>query len=507
MDDPASEDMTEALARALSTLHEGSIDAFLNGVASEQGDLIDPAGAWRIVECRLADGVPQPLKQADRQKTLWRNLAYAAERQGEVRCGILLDDGLALVVPGGSERPARLVVGSDAALLGAVGELTSSLMLFAAERRLLKQIVCGLNLAAAASLDGVSHETKRSQFKSLARKLGGGSQAEIAGRVLSQIFLEIASVPGPGLPHDDHFDDLMREFAPGARTLRLRGQAGHSYRFVDVGPIGGRPVVMLHPMVLPDFRDADLEALDTHATRLILPLRNGAMSKETAALDISAHLDHACEGIDLARRHFCGERADIMACISGTAYGLEYARRHPDRLASLALVGATVKPTTARTTAGRLRSGLFALSMNQWRLYSKLMDFYGRRIRRPETLRQLLASVYRLNLADQAIIDAEYGAPFGGERMRKLFTSSVQSMKHDFYHQALPRWEGLSALGYRTVFLHGAQDFIHPVTEVRALAQSWGDLPVVTLPNAGQLLYHAHFEPLLRAYSAFLNDS
>ncbi|MDX1037038.1 alpha/beta hydrolase [Sinorhizobium medicae] len=453
----------------------------------------------------LADGIPRPLKHAELQNALWQNIADGLSRQGELRSGILLDDGLAVIVPGGSDRPTRLIVLRDSALFDAVGKLASDEPLFASERRLLKQLICGFNLAAAAALDGVSHETKRSQFKSLARKLGGGSQAEIASRALSRVFLEIASVSRPRVPHDDYFDDLLREFAPGARTLRLCCRSGKSHRFVDVGPVDGRPAVMLHPMILPDLREGDIEALKTLSTRLIIPLRHGAMSRETAALNVSAHLDHACEGIDLARKHFCGDLVDIMACISGTAYGLEYARRHPDRVSSLALVGATVKPTTSRTTAGRLRSGLFTVSMHQWHLYSRLMDFYGRRIRRPETLKHLLLSVYRPNMADLAIIDAEYGVPFGGERMRKFFASSVQSIKHDFYHQALPDWSGFPVPGCRAVFLHGAQDFIHSVTERRKLAQSLGGVPVLSLPNAGQLLYHSHFEPTIRFYRGFLD--
>ncbi|WP_324762450.1 alpha/beta hydrolase [Sinorhizobium meliloti] len=504
MDDTASEELMEALARALGTLQAELTPSLVKRVVPGRSDMADPAGTWRIIDCQLTGGILQPLMLAERHDALWRYLSDALDRQGELRGGILLDDGLALFVPGGSERPDRLAVLSDSTLFDAADELAGDLTLYPSEQRLLKQLVCGFNLTAAAALDGVGHETKRSQFKSLARKLGGGSQAEIAGRALSRIFLEIASVPGEGVSQDDYFDDLLRQFAPEARTLRLRSRTGQSHRFVDIGPIGGWPVVMLHPMILPDFRSADVAVLDTLAIRLIVPLRHGAMSRGTVALDVCAHLDHACEGIELARKHFCGERADIMACISGTAYGLEYARRHRDRVASMAFMGATVKPTTSRSTAGRLRSSLFTLSMSRWHVYSRVMDFYVRRIRRPETLRQLLMGVYRPNLVDLAVIDAEYGPPFGGERLRKFFTSSVQSIKHDFYHQALPDWSGFPVPGCRATFLHGAQDFIHPPAEVRALAQSLGGVPVFMLPNAGQLLYHNHFEAAMNLYRGFL---
>ncbi len=110
VDDAASEELTEALAHALGTLQDGLTGSFLKSVGSGRSDPGDPAGAWQIIDCQLTGRVPHPLKQADRHSALWRDLTHALNRQGELRGGILLDDGLALFVPGGSERPARLIV-------------------------------------------------------------------------------------------------------------------------------------------------------------------------------------------------------------------------------------------------------------------------------------------------------------------------------------------------------------------------------------------------------------
>lgn len=89
--------------------------------------------------------------------------------------------------------------------------------------------------------------------------------------------------------------------------------------------------------------------------------------------------------------------------------------------------------------------------------------------------------------------------------MRKLFSSSMESLKHDFYHQAYPRWEVFPHDSFPSCFLHGIHDLIHPLGEVRKLAHNWGDAPIHLIQGGGQLLYHRHFEPLLAGYRAFLD--
>ena len=353
----------------------------------------------------------------------------------------------------------------------------------------------------------MSHETKRTQFKSLCRKLGVRSQNELTSAALTRILLNFASGNSHHASRGDRlFVELVHEFVPKARTFLLSGPSGTDHRFIDVGPMGGTPVVFLHSQILPDLRADDIGALCRHGLRLIIPLRNGAMASSFDRLGIDAHLDHACEGIDLARSHFGLQRTDILPCISGSAYGLEYARRHPERIRSLAFVGACVKPNTGSATAGRLRAGMFALAARHWSLYSRAIEFYGRRIQRPDKLRKLLLNVYRPCLADLAVIKGEYAPPYGGERVRKLFSSSVESLKHDFYHQAHPRWEALPPNLFPTAFFHGTHDFIHSIGDVRELAQGYGNAPVHPIHGAGQLLYHRHFEPMLVAYRAFLNQ-
>lgn len=500
-----------AVAEVLGTLPLGALDAFRR----EQSETAIGARAdCTVFDCDMRDGLPMPLKLSDRQHPLWQEIATVLERQGRFGAGVALKAHLALIAEGDDERPARIMVLGDDLIIRSLRRIMRQGEMTAAELRLLKQLVCGAGLVEAARADGVSHETKRTQFKSLSGKFDARSQGELTGRVISHLLMNSGQMRPSLAPSigdrqtDNLFIALLDEFLPGARCHKLQGPGGIRHRFIDLGPADGRPVIFVHPQILPDFRLEDMAALSEAGLRLIVPLRHGAMSKAGPDLNVADHLDHACEGMDLARSYFFGgAQVHLLLCISGAAYGIEYARRHPERVASLAFAGAPASPVVAGSAAGRLRDGLFRLATSDGPLFSSVMDFYGRRITRPETFRRLLVHHYHPCPADLAVIEAEYAAPHGGERARKLFVASMRSVRQDFHHQARPRWHDLPIGAFPAAFFHGAKDFIHPIEALRALADELGGLPVHAIPDAGQLLYYRYFAPLLEAYHGFVAEA
>lgn len=501
--DPDGTDLRRSVHDVFGTLPPGAMDAFQReqaGTAAGAGD------DWIVFDCETRNGLPVPLKLPERLHPLWHEIAAALERQEHIGAGLALKAHLALIAEGDDEHPTRIMVLPDSSMVHALRGILRQEEMTAAELRLLKQLICGTGLAEAARADGVSHETRRTQFKSLSRKFGVRSQAELTSRAIVQLLLESGAARPPARPGtDDRFIALAGEFLPGARCHELQGPDGARHRFIDLGPVDGRPVVFLHPQILPDFRPEDLDALRALEMRFIVPLRHGAMSMAGPDMNAAEHLDHACAGIELARAHFTGGRADLLACLSGAAFGIEYARRHPERVASLVFVGAPAKPAAGSSTTGRLRAGLFRLATLDSALFGRVMDFFGRRINRPETFRKLLANYYRACPADLAIIEAEYAAPHGGERLRKLCAASMRSIRQDFHHQTCLCWDDLPKDRFPMAFIHGGKDNTHPLPAVRALAGELGGHPVHVIPDAGQLLYYRHFDPLLNFYDRVLS--
>lgn len=482
-------------AEIVSTMRALPMDALSNFFRLPDTDLEHGPGSGCIIfNCAISDGGLIPLKSKDREHPLWRHVLEAAGSHITPGAALSLQNHLVLSMDGGRGQPARIIIITDAAILDASLLPGAGYAITSSELRVLKQLLCGFNLSEAAARDTVGHETKRSQFKSLCRKIGVHSQNELTRTILIRVLLNLVAISLRPSDSDRLFTALCRQFIPEARTFLLSG-SGTDQRFIDVGPVSGTPVIFLHSLILPDLRAEDMSTLDRHGVRLIIPLRNGAMASAFDKLTTEEHLDHACEGIDLVRSHFGLQRVNILPCVSGSAYGIEYARRYPDKVRSLAFAGACVTPDTGRTKARRQRESMFTFATRP----------YGKHIQHTETLRNLLLDIYRPSLADLAIIEAEYAPPHGGERMRKLFSSSMESLKHDFYHQAYPRWEVFPHDSFPSCFLHGIHDLIHPLGEVRKLAHNWGDAPIHLIQGGGQLLYHRHFEPLLAGYRAFLD--
>lgn len=492
-----------ALSSAVSLLSEDAL-ADLRRYAGLAGDASSTSGRMRF-ECTRVEGQLLPLLAGLREQALWQEIVASRACGLGSSLGVVLPKHLVLFVPESNEAPAEALVIPDTEICEVLRPVSGVGRLSAGELRVLKQVICGIDLAEAARLDGVTRETKRSQFKSVARKFSCHAQIEVANLALTQLLLLFREMPRRfSSSAGDLFRELVGQFLPEARTLEIVGLSGQRHRFVDVGPPGGRVVAMAHSQILPDIRPQDVSVLHEHGVRLVVPLRAGAMTGTGADFEPDRHIEHALEGIEVLRTHFSGEQIDLLGCVSGAAFALAYAQSRPERVRSLALVGCPAGVGVSGSIAGKFRQGLYGLAAGHWSLLSRVLDFYGRRINRPETFRALLMGHYRHSSSDLAVVEAEYAAPFFGERARKMFVSSIGSIKHDFLNQARMDWSGVPAGLFPILFLHGAQDGVHPIDHVRALARNLPGSQVHALPAAGQLLYHQHFEPMLSAYADFL---
>lgn len=495
--DESDTEARSGLLSMFSTLDRKAIQDF-DQVASDGGCPRPTRVLWT-----MQAGEPRLMSTSGLDDDLIREIAatIAASRPADVAA--MLPGHLILLADKTATHPYQALLLSDRQLTTMLPLRPEAAPLSQSETHLLKQLICGYTLAEAARADAVSHETKRSQFKGLAGKTGARSQVALVSRALTSIALQCETPPnrpatGAAPPHGLRPNEIT-----GARLHMLTGPSGLTHRFIDIGPASGDPLILLHSQVLPDLREEDIGFLQDQNLRVILPLRNGALDRDANPLSPAEHVDHACEATDLAVRAFGAEDAHLMGCVSGCAFALEYARRHPARVATLALVGAPVRPNTGQSVAGRLRFGMLKLAGTNWALYSRALRFYGKRLEAPGALRDLLMRVYRNNAADLQVIRAEFASPGVGDRLTRHFTTSVESIKHDFYHQACPNWERPATDGPAIALIHGTRDFIHAIEDVRALATSWGDVPVLQIDDAGQLLYHRHFAPLIRQYMNF----
>jgi pimeloyl-ACP methyl ester carboxylesterase/DNA-binding CsgD family transcriptional regulator len=504
-DEVADGSIRGALSSALAALPEGALEEFRR---SPDRSASGGHALWRMrFECVRVNGLYQPLLADQRSHPVWHEISSARARGCGSSAGVVLPHHLVLFVPERHDAPAEALLVPDEEIRDFLIPVSGVGRLSTGEIRVLKQVICGIDLADAARADGVTRETKRTQFKSVARKFECHSQVEVASLSLTRLLLALRAEPAASINGGDAlFRELAGRFLPEGRTLEIVADSGQRHRFVDIGPHDGRVIAMAHPQVLPDIRAMDVRRLHEQGLRLVVPLRAGAMTDVDAALDPPQHLNHAIEGIDLLRTHFAGAQVDLLGCISGVPYALTYARTFPARVRSLALAGSPAGLASTGSVAAAIRQGFYQLAGEHWPVLSRVLDFYGRRINRPETFRSLLSRHYRQSLSDLKVIEAEFAAPHFGERARRLFVSSMGSIKHDFLNQARLDWGQVPSGIFPILFLHGAHDPVHPVEHARVIARRLPGSHFCSLPLAGQLLYHQHFEPMLSAYASFLTD-
>ena len=366
-----------------------------------------------------------------------------------------------------------------------------------AEVNVAAAIAAGQGLSDIARSDGVSRETRRSQLRSLAEKLDLASQSDLRAALVSGLFALVARLKDPQWDRDRQraFHDLFHRYVPEGRRVLLADREGHVHRLVDVGPIGGRPVVMAPPQILPDIRPRDIETLHALDLRLLFVLRYGAVHPDCPGLSPEAHAARAAGGI-AAAIDWAGDRVEaVVGLISGAVHATRYARNHPEATPGLILVGAGIAPARATGWAGRLRSDILKRARAPWFAFSRFIDAVGKQLAHSSVLVQLLERSYAHNPSDALIVAAETrGHP---SRMAEMFASSIESIKYDFHAQAHHDWTARPP-GVPVSFIHGERDHIHKLDDVIARSRDW-NAGLWVLPECGQLAYHDHFEPVMRA--------
>lgn len=367
---------------------------------------------------------------------------------------------------------------------------------------MLRLIACylgGLSLTGGAKLDGKSVETRKSQARELRRRLGLERAEDVSRTVGARLVSEVSKVlSGGGWHNSESFVQYTSTYLPdGVRPLVLLDGGQQPFRILDMGPKTGRPVIVLHAMILPDIRKQDIALLHELDLRLLWPLRNGLCAPEDPTFHEEEQIRHACQGIDIARRVFCEGKIDILSFAASSKIALAYARENRAGINALYFAASCVLEGRPESGVRRLAKGMLTLAGRNETLMSATMDYFRRSILTPERFPRFIRNQFRVSQADSRIVEAELTGPFAGERFRTALVGSIPSARHDFGFQRALDWEIASTLGLEMHFLHGDDDPIHPLPLIERLAGSLSNAQLHVIEKAGQLLYHEHLRGVL----------
>ncbi len=364
-------------------------------------------------------------------------------------------------------------------------------------RRLATLLMAGYSLTEAAKIDGKSFETIKSQARELKGRLGLRRTDDI-GRVLATMVIATVTRIASGDSRNTDFNFYCENYLPRrVRSLSILGRKGHLQRSFDMGPIGGRPIICLHPLVPPNFREADIDLLYRLKLRLFWPLRNGVLASDDPVLSNSEHLDHACEGIDQIQRTFVGDRVTLLSFNASAKVALTYATANPDAVRRLYMGGLCVRDEVETTVAQRFARGMVSLVMRDRELTRNLIGYLHKNLLTPDRLLGFLKHHFRDRPADLEIVEEEFSGPHGVNRLRFALTRSLASREHEYEFQAYPSWEAARSLRASIDILHGDRDVMHPLSFVEAFAATIPGAQFHRLKGAGDLLYHDHLKSIL----------
>lgn len=366
------------------------------------------------------------------------------------------------------------------------------------EVRLTAQLLIGLSLQEAAKTDGVSVETKRSQIKSITSKLNVERQIDVVRILLPELLLltDVSTWDSEG---QRLFNQYANRFLPeSVRCNRIVDKTGKAVRIVDYGPQRGKPVLILHSMIFPDITNEDVEFAFKNNLRLIWPIRPGILESTPNPKSVAHYSQETIEGINLAWENMCGEPVHVVAMVSSAWHATAFATSHPQRVSGITFAATCFSAGKYENNLVYFGSSVMELcSRNVW-LMTKTVDFIQKSVEDVSTFEKTIKRVFAHSIPDCAVLEREFGAPFYGERIKLAMVGSPESVKHDYFNQIHFSWSSIGDLGIPVKFIHGSQDSVHKISDLKRLIKNIGKTSLSVMEDTGHIMQYKHFHELLR---------
>lgn len=501
-----------AAVDALHFLQPPEFDAFFRWSRDEGGRTATiEAGSQRIrllkysgwrIEGRSGDAIDQEI-------TTEAQCLLDARRRGSLESFALAGDDLLVCREENTDRSSgHIVIISPEAMSWFLRTDFPEAAFSPALLRVLICYIAGLSLGRIAALNGKSVDTIKSQSRELRRRLGLQRTDDIARIVGTRLALSIEkTLDGDLAGRNLEFAYYVRRYLPqGVRSMVLLDEQGRLHRILDMGPKSGVPLICLHPMILSDFRDQDIDLLNELGLRLLWPLRNGLIAPTDPALSEAEQIDHACKGIEIAGRIFVDGKVSILSFNASSKVMLVYASSNPEGVEALFFAGVCIPMERPETSVRRLGRGMISLASRNRALMSAALEYLRRQVFTPDRMEKFLASHFRGRPADMTIVKSELCGKFGSDRLRDALIASIRSAQHDFSFQRTIGWHNARQLKAEMHFFHGMDDVIHPLPQVEALVADILGATLHRLPGAGDLLYHEHLKSILTPIASLLRN-
>ena len=396
----------------------------------------------------------------------------------------------------------RIIYADQSTLLGVLSKKDIPAELPNSECSLLLQILCGMSLKEASEADGVSYETKRSQFKSLAARTGFTSQSDvIRNTLLSLISFALDLVDDVNEPAPEKTSDaeaFLSIYYPGIfRYHQISLGKGRMLRIAETGPIDGEAVVWLHSQTLPIASQFISDWTHKTKIRLIIPFRNGFLENYKQRYSDHEHIENCVQDIAKVIELFCQGNARIVASSTGAAYGANLAENFPDHVKKLTICAAAYVGRYENKPISRIVNGFKNLAMKNDMLIAKSFDRYITKMSTQAGALEVLRTSYKNSTYDMGIFEDLLSNRMGHSWIYETYRTSRYSVIMDIIIGGYDVWQNANKIKCPVLFVHGRSDPINSIEGARNVASLFKKPEFVELQEDGQSLFLHRFSDLI----------
>ena len=372
-----------------------------------------------------------------------------------------------------------------------------------AEFRLFMDLAQGLTLEDSAVQAALATSTRRKQLQRLFAKLQVKSQAELVS-LASQVIHRLQSHLEAHLAsHVASWGSYLRHMPNGVRFGTLGGHDTAPVRYLDIGPVSGTPVMILHPMVFPNIDADDVALFHQLGWRTIWPVRDGCLSLQTSKdKNWSRHCTKTVEDIHTAHQFVADVKIPIIALVSSGSYAVEFARAYPKCVSRIDFVSTCFSAGGRKTRDVYFGDFLLRTLRSNGRMALLAIRHLANGLSDNDRLEKTIRRVFANSPPDQAQLDADFTTDQRSERIQTAILSSIDSMRHDYLSQLHFSWRQAKTLNAPMQFWHGAQDKVHCLGDLTDLARHVSGRAPEVIPHMGHLTQGAPLRDTFRQIAA-----